>query len=229
MLDVDGLAAGYGEARVLEGVSFRVREGEMTCILGPNGSGKTTLLRAVIGLLPSDAGAIRFRGEEIRGRATHTIVRRGMTMIPEGRRERAAAGPRLSRPSRPSANVSAHGGAAPMPWSSHPANIVGEQRDAIASPQLARGSARAAGVKRHFRNPGVRWRVCPNRSMSTTSIPLPTITPTVSHLAMSSAARQQLAHPCTTYSINSPSCQPGPSTSRSSRSGAGDRRSARAT
>ncbi len=86
MLEVDGLAAGYGEARVLEGVSFRVREGEMTCILGPNGAGKTTLLRAVIGLLPPSAGAIRFRGEEIRGWRTHAIVRKGMTMIPEGRR-----------------------------------------------------------------------------------------------------------------------------------------------
>jgi len=86
MLEVDGLAAGYGDARVLEGVSFRVREGEMTCVLGPNGAGKTTLLRTVIGLLPSEAGAIRFRGEEIRGCATHTIVRMGMTMVPEGRR-----------------------------------------------------------------------------------------------------------------------------------------------
>jgi len=86
MLEVDGLAAGYGETRVLEGVSFRAREGAMTCILGPNGAGKTTLLRAVIGLLPSEAGAIRFGGEEIRGRRTHAIVRKGMTMIPEGRR-----------------------------------------------------------------------------------------------------------------------------------------------
>ncbi|MGE5664333.1 MAG: ABC transporter ATP-binding protein [Deltaproteobacteria bacterium] len=86
MLEVEGLAAGYGEARVLDGVSFRVRDGEMTCILGPNGAGKTTLLRAVIGLLPPAAGSIRFRGEEIRGRRTHAVVGMGMTMVPEGRR-----------------------------------------------------------------------------------------------------------------------------------------------
>lgn len=86
MLRVENLAAGYGEAHVLEGVSFRVNEGEMTCILGPNGAGKTTLLRSVIGLLPPSAGKILFRGEEIRGRRTNAIVRRGMTMIPEGRR-----------------------------------------------------------------------------------------------------------------------------------------------
>ncbi len=86
MLEVESLAAGYGESRVLEGVSFRAREGELTCILGPNGAGKTTLLRAVVGLLPPSDGSIRFRGEEIRGRRTHAVVRMGMTMIPEGRR-----------------------------------------------------------------------------------------------------------------------------------------------
>ncbi|MGE5190612.1 MAG: ABC transporter ATP-binding protein [Gemmatimonadota bacterium] len=86
MLEVEGLAAGYGEGRVLEGVSFRVREGQMTCVLGPNGAGKTTLLRAVTGLLTPAAGSIRFRGVEIRGRATHAIARMGMTMVPEGRR-----------------------------------------------------------------------------------------------------------------------------------------------
>ncbi len=86
MLEVAGLAAGYGESRVLDGVSFRARAGEMTCILGPNGAGKTTLLRAVVGLLPPLSGSVRFRGEEIRGRGTHAIAAMGMTMIPEGRR-----------------------------------------------------------------------------------------------------------------------------------------------
>ncbi len=85
MLEVLGLAAGYGESRVLDGVSFRAREGEMTCILGPNGAGKTTLLRAVLGLVPA-AGSVRFLGEEIAGRPTHAIARMGMTMVPEGRR-----------------------------------------------------------------------------------------------------------------------------------------------
>ncbi len=86
MLEVDGLAAGYDGSPVLDGVSFRAREGELTCILGPNGAGKTTLLRAVVGLLPPSSGSVRFRGDDIRGRATHAIARMGMTMIPEGRR-----------------------------------------------------------------------------------------------------------------------------------------------
>ncbi len=86
MLEVAGLSAGYGGSRVVEGISFRACAGEMTCILGPNGAGKTTILRAVVGLLPPEAGAVRFRGEEIRGRRTPAIVRMGMTMIPEGRR-----------------------------------------------------------------------------------------------------------------------------------------------
>ncbi len=86
MLTVDDLAVGYGDAVVLDGVAFRAREGEVTCILGPNGVGKTTLLRAVMGLVRPWRGSISFRGEPVEGRATHEIVRRGMTMIPEGRR-----------------------------------------------------------------------------------------------------------------------------------------------
>ena len=86
MLEVTGLSVAYGEAVVLQGVSFRARAGEVTCVLGPNGVGKTTLLRSVMGLVPPSAGAIRFLDEAIEGRKTHEIVRRGLTMIPEGRR-----------------------------------------------------------------------------------------------------------------------------------------------
>jgi branched-chain amino acid transport system ATP-binding protein len=86
MLRVEGLSVGYGDAHVLENISFRVRQGEMTCILGPNGSGKTTLLRSITGLIPSTSGKIWFMDEEIQGKKTHRIVVLGMTMIPEGRR-----------------------------------------------------------------------------------------------------------------------------------------------
>ena len=86
MLSVEGLSAGYGEAQVLDQVSFQVKPGAMTCILGPNGAGKTTLLRSITGLLPLTAGKIRFLGQEIQGKKTHQIVKMGMTMIPEGRR-----------------------------------------------------------------------------------------------------------------------------------------------
>ncbi len=86
MLEVSGLVAGYGEAIVLRDVSLRARAGEVTCVLGPNGVGKTTLLRAVTGLVRPSAGRILLQGERIDGRKTHEIVRRGLTMIPEGRR-----------------------------------------------------------------------------------------------------------------------------------------------
>jgi len=86
MLRVEGLSVGYGDAHVLGNISFQVREGEMTCILGPNGSGKTTLLRSITGLIPPASGKIWFRGEEIQGKKTYQIVGLGMTMIPEGRR-----------------------------------------------------------------------------------------------------------------------------------------------
>jgi branched-chain amino acid transport system ATP-binding protein len=86
VLRVEDLAAGYGEAVVLDGVSFHAREGEVTCILGPNGVGKTTLLRTVMGLLAPTRGHVLLRGEPIHGLEAHAIVRRGMTMIPEGRR-----------------------------------------------------------------------------------------------------------------------------------------------
>ncbi len=86
MLKVEDLSVGYEDARVIEGISFHVRQGEMTCILGPNGAGKTTLLRSITGLIPPKSGKIWFSGEEIHGKKPHRIVGLGMTMIPEGRR-----------------------------------------------------------------------------------------------------------------------------------------------
>jgi branched-chain amino acid transport system ATP-binding protein len=86
MLEGSELTVGYGEAVVLTGVSFRARAGEVTCVLGPNGVGKTTLLRAIMGLVTPTRGRIQFLGDAIHGRKTHEIVKRGLTMIPEGRR-----------------------------------------------------------------------------------------------------------------------------------------------
>jgi branched-chain amino acid transport system ATP-binding protein len=86
MLEVTDLTVGYGEAVVLDRVSFRARTGQVTCVLGPNGVGKTTLLRALMGLVPPRQGRIALEGEPIERLRTHEIVRRGMTMIPEGRR-----------------------------------------------------------------------------------------------------------------------------------------------
>jgi branched-chain amino acid transport system ATP-binding protein len=86
VLRVENLCVNYGEARVLENISFRVDPGSLVCILGPNGAGKTTLLRTLTGLIPARSGQVRFLGQDILGKKTHRIVEQGLTMIPEGRR-----------------------------------------------------------------------------------------------------------------------------------------------
>jgi branched-chain amino acid transport system ATP-binding protein len=86
MLEVEELTMKYGEALVLSNVSLHAQAGRITCILGPNGAGKTTLLRAISGLISPTSGRILFKGAEIQGRAAHTLVRRGLIMVPEGRR-----------------------------------------------------------------------------------------------------------------------------------------------
>ena len=84
LLEVRDLEARYGGHSVLRGVSFAVAEGGITTILGANGAGKTTTLRAVCGMVKT-AGAIRFDGQRIDGRATEDIVRLGIAHVPEGR------------------------------------------------------------------------------------------------------------------------------------------------
>ncbi len=84
LLEADALEAHYGWTKVLHGVHFAVEEGGITTILGANGAGKTTTLRAVCGMVKT-AGAIRFGGRRIDGRATEDIVRLGIAHAPEGR------------------------------------------------------------------------------------------------------------------------------------------------
>jgi branched-chain amino acid transport system ATP-binding protein len=85
LLEVDKVRAGYGSINVLWDLSLSVEEGKLTCIVGPNGGGKTTLLRAIMGLVPVSAGAVRYRGSACTNTATWTMVRGGVVMIPEGR------------------------------------------------------------------------------------------------------------------------------------------------
>jgi ABC-type branched-subunit amino acid transport system ATPase component/ABC-type branched-subunit amino acid transport system permease subunit len=86
LLQVRGLAAGYGGGRILDGVSLRVGEGEAVALLGRNGVGKTTLLRAIYGMLPADEGELQWMGGSIKGLRPFEINRRGIAMVPEGRR-----------------------------------------------------------------------------------------------------------------------------------------------
>jgi branched-chain amino acid transport system ATP-binding protein len=88
MLELVDLEAGYASARVLNGVSLTVGEGEVVALLGRNGMGKTTLLRTVCGLRPParTAGTVRFRGKDIGALAAHDVARAGISIVPQGRR-----------------------------------------------------------------------------------------------------------------------------------------------
>ena len=85
MLELDGLRTGYGETVVVDGLSLEVRAGEVLAVLGRNGAGKTTTLKAFMGLLPLEAGDIRFHGRSIAGLAPFEIARRGIAYVPETR------------------------------------------------------------------------------------------------------------------------------------------------
>jgi len=85
MLDVSDLHVRFGQAHILQGVSLRVGAQPMA-ILGRNGMGKTTLCQAVMGLVGASAGEIVFDGERLNGMAPHRIARRGIALVPQGRR-----------------------------------------------------------------------------------------------------------------------------------------------
>jgi branched-chain amino acid transport system ATP-binding protein len=85
MLDIADLHAGYGETRVLHGLTLDVRAGQVTALLGRNGAGKTTTLRAVMGLARVTSGAIAFDGHPIAGTPPHRVARLGVAYVPETR------------------------------------------------------------------------------------------------------------------------------------------------
>ena len=88
MLEVQNLSAGYATGTVLRGVSLGVAEGEVLALLGRNGMGKTTLLRAIAGLRPPGLtqGSVRVEGEEVSTLPSYRVARRGVSLVPQGRR-----------------------------------------------------------------------------------------------------------------------------------------------
>ena len=88
MLEVLDVSAGYATGTVLRGVSLTVAEGELLALLGRNGMGKTTLLRAIAGLRPPVLtwGSIRVAGEEVSTLPSYQVARRGVSLVPQGRR-----------------------------------------------------------------------------------------------------------------------------------------------
>jgi branched-chain amino acid transport system ATP-binding protein len=84
MLEIENLSAGYGNQRVLHGVSLSLGDGQLVSVLGPNGHGKTTLLRCISGIVHPAIGHIRLDREEIGGLRIDQIVHRGVVHIPQG-------------------------------------------------------------------------------------------------------------------------------------------------
>jgi len=79
------VSAGYGDTQVLWGLSLSVQKGQLVALIGANGAGKTTTLKTVCGLVKTSAGAIRYNGTPLTGKAVHEVVDLGITLVPEGR------------------------------------------------------------------------------------------------------------------------------------------------
>ncbi len=86
LLNVGRLESGYGKIRVLHGIDLKISGGEVVALLGPNGAGKTTLLRALSGLLPVNAGRVRFAGRDITNTTPREAARQGLVHVIEGHR-----------------------------------------------------------------------------------------------------------------------------------------------
>lgn len=86
MLTIKDLYVNYGGIKALQGINIKVPEGKIITLIGGNGAGKSTTLRTAIGLVKPLSGKISYRGQDITGEKTVDIVRRGMALVPEGRR-----------------------------------------------------------------------------------------------------------------------------------------------
>ncbi len=86
LLEISGLDVFYGDFQALFGVRLQVTRGQALALVGANGAGKTTLLRTIAGAISPASGTIRYDGEDITAAAPHRRIRRGIGLVPEGRR-----------------------------------------------------------------------------------------------------------------------------------------------
>src|SRR5262245_20602027 len=86
MLELTDVVTHYGPMMALQGISLQVGRGEIVCLLGGNASGKSTTMKTILGLVRPTSGTVVFEGKRIEGVATGEIVRRGISLVPEGRR-----------------------------------------------------------------------------------------------------------------------------------------------
>ncbi len=85
VLEIEQLESGYGEVKVLWGISLKARAGQMTTIIGANGAGKTTTLRTIMGSVRPWKGHVRLNGKDVTRLSPHAKATRGLVLVPEGR------------------------------------------------------------------------------------------------------------------------------------------------
>ena len=86
ILEVKDLKVAYGGIEAVRGISFDVPEGQIVTLIGANGAVKSSTLRSIVGLEKPKAGSIKFQDMDLIGMGTETIVTKGITLVPEGRR-----------------------------------------------------------------------------------------------------------------------------------------------
>ena len=86
MLEVQDLHVSYGSIEAVRDVSVTAERGKVTLVLGANGAGKTTTLKAIAGLMSPASGSVKLDGADITGLAAHKVARKGVALVPEGRR-----------------------------------------------------------------------------------------------------------------------------------------------
>jgi len=85
LLELEKLEVAYGGIQAVKGIDLVVRQGELVCLIGANGAGKTTTLKGITGLQPVKAGRIVYDGNDVTGKPAFQLVRKGLSMVPEGR------------------------------------------------------------------------------------------------------------------------------------------------
>lgn len=86
MLQLHDIHTYYGASHILQGVSLKVEKGEAVALLGRNGAGKTTTIHSIVGFVSPRAGTVMFKDEDVTRKPSHQIVRRGIGLVPQGRR-----------------------------------------------------------------------------------------------------------------------------------------------
>lgn len=113
LLRIEGLHAHYGKSHILHGIDLAIPDGAIVSLLGRNGSGRSTLLKAIMGLVPPSAGAVRLDGRDLAGARPFDICRQGIGYVPEERlvfpnltvAENLAMGVQKARPGAPEWSV----------------------------------------------------------------------------------------------------------------------------